>query len=365
MYLEIINSSPKINKLEFDVGNQNEDLTPIINGLRRICYSEVKIVAVDHLEIDIKKNTSPLHDQFIAKRLSFIPLNVNPEEYSQYELKIHNPKDPEKAFVNKKDHPIEFYSSMIKVYKNDKLVQENIFIGDSILFILKPEQEFFMTCKLNYDCVKNGLIDNKNKAGSNYQPVCQAAFKYKIDPARRIDPDYEFIDDERNYLKNNDFPTGFIFKIETMGSDYFKPFNVFNNAIDILLNKVKKTKVYILSNGDKNFLKIEKDENIDNMKIFSFLFGEDHTLGNILSSKVEELQKKIGDSRKNFSTYCIPHQLLPKMEVKIRNDEAKIKLSPEEILVKAIDEIISELDEVKKLFNTKFDKFHNDKLKGK
>ena len=57
-----------------------------------------------------------------------------------------------------------------------------------------------------------------------------------------------------------------------MGSDYFKPFNVFNNAIDILLNKVKKTKVYILSNGDKNFLKIEKDENIDNMKIFSFLF---------------------------------------------------------------------------------------------
>ena len=165
---------------------------------------------------------------------------------------------------------------MIKVYKNDKLVQENIFIGDSILFILKPEQEFFMTCKLNYDCVKNGLIDNKNKAGSNYQPVCQAAFKYKIDPARRIDPDYEFIDDERNYLKNNDFPTGFIFKIETMGSDYFKPFNVFNNAIDILLDKVKKTKIYILSNGDKNFLKIEKDENIDNMKIFSFLFGEDY-----------------------------------------------------------------------------------------
>ena len=90
MYL-VINSSPKINKLEFDVGNQNEDLTPIINGLRRICYSEVKIVAVDHLEIDIKKNTSPLHDQFIAKRLSFIPLNLI-EEYSQYELKIHNQK---------------------------------------------------------------------------------------------------------------------------------------------------------------------------------------------------------------------------------------------------------------------------------
>ena len=55
MYLEIINSSPKINKLEFDVGNQNEDLTPIINGLRRICYSEVKIVAVDHLRLILKR----------------------------------------------------------------------------------------------------------------------------------------------------------------------------------------------------------------------------------------------------------------------------------------------------------------------
>ena len=242
MYLNILKSFPDNNKIEFDIGNEKESLLPIVNGIRRICYSEVKGVSIDLEQIEIKKNTSPLHDQFIAKRLCLAPLNVNPEEFSQYELKIHNPKDPEKTLINNKDYPLDVTTKMVKVYKNDKLVQEDIFIGDSILFILKPLQEFYMSAKLNLECPKEAYKRTKKKTGSNYLAVCQASFKYKIDPARRIDPDYEFIDDERNYLKNNDFPTGFIFKIETIGSDYFKPINVFNLAIDILNNKLDKVK---------------------------------------------------------------------------------------------------------------------------
>ena len=53
------------------------------------------------------------------------------------------------------------------------------------------------------------------------------------------------------------------------------------------------------------------------------------------------------------------------MQIKIRNDPSKIKLSPEEILIKAINELNSDLDDLKKLFNSKYNKFHNEKLKNK
>jgi len=356
MYFKIINNRPQTNEIEFNIGDQNKHLLPIMNGLRRIFMADVPSVSIDPLNINIIKNTSPLDDQYIIKRFCHAPMNVDPEQFDAYELKIHHPKDMDRPLVNKEDYPLDIRTDMLKVYKNGKLVQENLFIGNSILFILKPLQEFYMNCKLNYNSPKKSYQETNNKFGSNYQVVTQSAFKYEIDQKRRHDPDYDFIDDERNYLVSNDNPVGFVFKLETVGSDYFKPVHVFNTGLEILNKKLLRAKNAIVNKNEIDYLKIDKDENIDNLEIFIFLKDEDHTLGNILSSKVENIQKRLGDSRENFVAYCIPHQLLNRMEIKIKNDSKKIKLSAEEILVKAIDESMDELVEIKKLFNENYKK---------
>jgi DNA-directed RNA polymerase subunit L len=75
---------------------------------------------------------------------------------------------------------------------------------------------------------------------------------------------------------------------------------------------------------------------------FIFTFNkEDHTLGNLLSSRLRRMPYV------TFAGYKSPHPLEPKFELRVGTDGS---LSPKEALVKACEQVVLDLDIVSREF---------------
>ena len=87
------------NKIIFDIKGNNETGLDksIINGLRRVLLASIPTVAfstrLDNSDLTIKKNDSPLHNEFLQDRIGLIPLYINPLDYQKqylFRLQVEN-----------------------------------------------------------------------------------------------------------------------------------------------------------------------------------------------------------------------------------------------------------------------------------
>ena len=337
---QVLKNNVENNYMKFELNNVN---VATANAIRRIILSDVESVTIDPTSIVFDKNNCPIHDQMLMHRLSFIPLNIDPNEYEDYRIELHDKNDSDKPFVNNFNNDTQhmyIYTDDLIVYKNDKKIDnKNIFVGNSRLLLLHYEQEIKFSCKLSFFGKNEGRKYNSNKYGAIWCPVSQIAYRYKTNAD--LEGREPSIPEEQDYIgKENNSPSSYIFQIESLGSSFINIEWIINRAFFIIKKKLNFIKNNINNPDTSDLIKYTKyNDNHVHVYIYN---GEEHTIGNLLQTKINDIQNFMGESRENIVSYKVPHQLVDELQIIIKNDPKKIKNSPIEVLINACNELIND-----------------------
>ena len=349
----------------------NTDLA-IVNSLRRIILSEVPTVGFysDPQEpavktrINVKINTGLLHNEFIAHRISLVPLHFDENEVETYDpnnytfrLKIKNDTTDEIAVTT--EHLVIYDKDGKKVESAfQKRILPPILLGN-------PKSEYYvLLTKLKpnlYDTTKGEELDIECTAQrgtgaehARWSPVSLCTFYNSIDEveakneldkliskdkdnAESIKRRFDTLQKQRYYKKNQyGEPSEFIFSIESecgLPNSY-----IFLKALQILSKKVSN---FIVS--------------LDTTECFSIgdsfyqlvIHNENYTLLNLLHSFI--YNTNIRETAEGGLTYIgtyQPHPLDSKMFLKVKfnkdKDERAIKL----FLAKNCEKLKMKLEEL-------------------
>ena len=213
-----------------------------------------------------------------------------------------------------------------------------------LLITLRPNQQLKFSYSTEFSSANSAYKkyeDDNNIAhfGSGWHP-CECFYKFRN--PKDDNSEYQLIDDEKLYYGHEKKePYSFQFTVHSFGYKHFNSAYIIKRAFEILLEKINKTKDALLENNNKIFLKIV------NNNLF-YIYGEDYTLGNILISHVEKLQRTLGDSLKNYAGFKKTHPLDSEIILRIQNDPSKIKINEKEILIQAINEAEKTINDCQK-----------------
>lgn len=363
----------------------------IINAIRRNIISNVETIGIrtdthNKSQIEIVRNDTPLHNQFLSHRIGMVPLNIpNPDKfnYEDYELII----DVE----NNSSYPKEVLSNDIQIRQisKDKILSETetrkIFPPDPItnefilITILKPK---YYDNKVNINLfnsssnilklyVKSKLYKSVGEDDSRFNPTCCCVYQNMVDEERVKVGLNEYLQKEKtNIIENNltelsdeelinrfntslkdryyyineeGEPNKFIFKLESIG--IIPPIVIVFRGIISLKNKIQ-TFISNLLKGNKEIIEIIVSNQLINC--YNFLIKqEDDTLGNLLHNEIIKLFCQYNSANnllKNVS-YSRPHPLKKEIILSLQSIK-KIESSEliKDIIVPACESILKLLN---------------------
>lgn len=355
-------------KHDIDIYIRDVDLS-IVNSLRRVIISEIQNVGFhfdpndfrDDKDIQIVKNDTPLHNEFVQKRISLIPIHVNVDELNDW-----NPDDYvfEINKINKSGELLNVYSSDFVVsYKNkvdtnlskrffppDPITKHHILITkiiakDNSAFVMKARAikacpKFATSFGMVSDCAVEFLVDddlsNKKRElylKENASKMSQSDLQHQFDTIER----------ERYYYRNR-YREPNRFKLHITSECSIPSTYIMSQAIKVLKTKVlkmKQTEHDIVKQHDM-FTIIVRDES--------------HTLGNMFQAISFNKYYREVDANDKFSLkyigYNQPHPLEELILVKIRGDKINDVDDVRSFINDACDNLLSELTELENQWNT-------------
>jgi DNA-directed RNA polymerase subunit L len=314
----------------------------IVNSLRRVILADIENVAF-HFDINnkephnsaiyVKTNNSPLHNEFLAQRISMIPIYLSNKQIEEWKNEDYT---FEIDISNHTHQPLSITSNNIIVKNSSGELQEseNMFPKNDIT------KEYIIITKLPPYENKDDVNENKlhvvmyASKGSASKSICWSTvslctFYNEIDENKnKIELDkyiiahntqltaneakirYNTLEYQRAFKTNKYLePNEFVFKIESECKLSFDI--IFKNALHILNDKIKEL---IQFNPDKVTLEANTDDNFT-----MIIVEEDHTIGNLIQSliyneHIRTLKKKFI----SFIGYSVPHPLDKRVIVKMK-----------------------------------------------
>jgi DNA-directed RNA polymerase subunit L len=307
----------------------------IINSLRRVILADIPNIAFEFIATGstntiINKNTGPIHNEFLAHRLSMIPicltpneiLDFNPENY-KFVLKVHNNTN---EIINITSDQIEIYDC-----NNNKLDNKTIsrifpknYITNDFILINKLKPNIFDTTKGDELDIEMRAVSGTAKKYNGFCPVSICSYFNIIDEHKaniilnskieelkkndesietinRFTKNFENLDIQKQYY-TNEFDEPNLFEFNLQSECNMKPEYLFVKACIILNNKLEDLK--------NKFINDNVIENFDN-NIYEFIVkDESHTTGNLVQAMfynyfIRNENKEV----LNFIGYNIPHPL--------------------------------------------------------
>jgi DNA-directed RNA polymerase subunit L/DNA-directed RNA polymerase alpha subunit len=340
--------------ISFDISNVN---LALVNALRRTFLAEIPIITIDRKSIIYQKNDTIFDNDFITKRLTLLVFDQN---------MIYDAIGEEK--IDKISISLDVYNDteeLMTVYADDLNIKtgpttEINILSDEfkqmILTKLKPKQTLQFTAKF--------ILSTHKDSGATFDAVCWSAHSFKQDEKlidekmneANINTEKEkkifmMEEAEKYYLKDkNGDPQTCIFNLESCG--HYRPDQIVGIGFDTLINKLKivKTLIQNVDKYDDNLNMLVGSEYIEINPIenagFEYtFFNEDHTLGNLLQSYLND------DSSINMAGYNIPHPLKKELRVRVVTEQKQSdKEHNKSVMNSVIDKLIILIGDVKKDF---------------
>lgn len=350
MAFTIIESSGS--KLKFLV--EDVDVS-IVNSIRRIILAEIPNVAIafdptqEQNDIIIHSNTCSLHNEFLAHRISLIPLHFDANEIESF--------DPTKyKFVLKKKNTgtdsILITTNDFDIYDENNVKYENI-VRNKIFPSDRITRDHIIITRLKpnlYDLSKGEEVDIECRASigvgkdhARWCPVSKCTYFNTLDEElvkrtrASLDPSeynkFDHLDKYRLFKKNKyDEPCSFEFEIES--ECRLSPKYLFGKAIQILKSQIEEFA--------GTFVDCMEFRN----EMYTFTVQNcSHTMINVLQALIYNNNfRNVKDNVLEFVGYHQSHPLDKKMILKLKFKEGEANV--EGFLRKQCDLITTHLDDL-------------------
>lgn len=363
---ESIDPETQNNKKALTFKINNVDLS-IINSIRRTILSDIENIAFyfdnnnknpEKASIKIEQNDSPLHNEFIAQRISMIPLHLDASLISDWDDNYLFEIDVQ----NNSNKSMTVYSKDIKIKSNDEYISEND--RDQIFppYVIDKTSYFIPITKLPPGGelkVKMNAIKDSASRNACFGVVSLCTFENAIDEKKKeseliefikknIGEDEEITEEKKSELKKqfntldiqrafktNKFnePSEFIFKLES--TCLLNNYEIFSKGIQKLIDNLSN-----IYESYSDLVSIEKNDEVYNITILE----QTHTIGNLLQCIIYNNYIRIENELKvEFIGYFVPHPLDKRVVMKLKyandNDNDQVDKDFKDMISNAIKEL--------------------------